>query len=327
MAVRAALLGVVLLAGGGCFRPKIASGGFKCDMTKGENPCPDNFRCENGLCVTPSTDGGTDMAKGGNGGGAGGHAGTGGIGGKGGTAGGSGGTGGDAGPCLPQVASCDAGAAGVCDPVCNARCGDCHDKCSLSSRGVLACNLPSVATTASTQTACTLKVVGDAGATTDNCAPGNSCIDSECGAVCFQFCRANSDCNNASCSRDAGAGYKACDVPFNDTCDPIAGAQIGCPFSGQGCYLSANTARTLCDCPFNGTTQGGGLSVGQTCSHSRQCGIGLACYDVLGRGNPQCVAVCRLPGDAGTPRPGERVCPSGCLPFLQGGPNYGYCLN
>ncbi len=313
-----------MLAGGGCFRPKILSGGFKCDTTPGAKACPDDFVCVSGMCVTPAHDGGTDGPKGGSGGGAG-------SGGKGGT-GGGGGEKVDAhpdmqpdAPCIPAVAGCTPSDAGICDPVCNVGCEDCHTKCNVST-GRLTCNQPYPGKMATTQTVCTLETLGAAG-TTDNCAPGNTCISAECGNDCFQFCRVNSDCNNANCSRDAGGGYKVCDVPFNDTCDPITGAVTGCPFSAQGCYLSTNTARTLCDCPFNADQQGG-VSAGLPCTHSRQCLTGLACYDVMGRGSPVCVAVCRLPGDAGTPKPGERVCPGGantCLPFLMGGPNYGYC--
>ena len=36
---------VVALAGGGCFRPKIGTD-LKCDMTPGQKPCPDNYKCD-----------------------------------------------------------------------------------------------------------------------------------------------------------------------------------------------------------------------------------------------------------------------------------------
>jgi hypothetical protein len=329
LAVRAALLGIVL-ASGACFRPKIPSGGFKCDATPGAKSCPDDFVCVGGLCVTQATDAGTDVAKGGSGG----------MGGKGGT-GGGGGQPVDAHPdvpCPPAVAlaTCSNPTdAGLCDPVCNVGCSDCHTKCSVDSDGVLTCNPPyNNGSTPGVQGVCDQNRTG--ADQQDNCAPGQICMNAECGARCKQFCRANSDCNSgsttASCSRDAGAGLTVCDVPYAD-CDPVSGAATsatnsGCTQAIQGCYLSANTLRTLCDCSFKSALEG------KSCGRSRDCVAGLVCYDPTGGvTGTTCIRVCRLPADGGTLHPGELACPgaspgvSRCMPFLNADANalYGYC--
>ncbi len=136
LAVRAALA-CALLASVGCFRPKILSYGYRCGDS---GACPDNFTCDKliGYCLQSGTDAGAPT-------------GTGGKGGQGGQAGkpGTGGTGAvDAGapdrPCTGQVAmatcpQADAGT-GTCDPVCNTGCGQCYQKCSVSSSGGLTCN-------------------------------------------------------------------------------------------------------------------------------------------------------------------------------------------
>jgi hypothetical protein len=332
LAVRAALLGIVL-ASGACFRPKILSGGFRCDATPGAKSCPDDFVCTAGLCVTPATDAGTDMAKGGSGG----------AGGKGGGGGGGGG-GGQAVdahpdvPCLTAVtlATCsNPSDAGLCDPVCNTGCLDCHTKCSVDSTGELTCNKPyQNGSNPGIQHVCDLNLTG--ADQQDNCAPGQVCMSVECGARCKQFCRDSSDCTTASstaaCSRDAGGGLTVCDVPYADLCDPVAGAATtnsGCSEASiQGCYLSANSLRTLCDCSFKNVNEG------KPCSHSRDCFAGLACFDPSGGVNgATCIRVCRLPSDAGTARAGEQPCPgaspgvSRCMPFPGANANalYGYC--
>lgn len=334
LAVQAALLGIVVLASGGCFRPKIATDGFKCDTTPGEKPCPDDFVCVGGLCVTPTTDGGAGK---GGGGGVGGQGGIGGVGGGGG--GGRGGTAGGGGQtvvCLPpiSVASCqDAGAdASSCDPVCNVGCAQCDNKCTLDLQGVIGCHPLSVSSgqAVAVQQPCIQSSIG-----VDNCAAGSVCLSANsCGARCKQFCRTVDDCKTstttASCSRDAGAGLTVCDVPYANDCDPVAGAAANfgeskCPLMAQGCYLSANTQRTICDCPF--------APSGTNCSHSRECNPGQVCFDPTG-GSGQgmhCIQVCRLPNDGGAPPAGELACPgsgptnSRCSPFPTGGSAYGYC--
>ena len=331
LAVWATLLGIVL-ASGGCFRPKVVSGGFMCDLTKGAKACPDNFVCDlpSGRCVTPH-DGGIDLAQTGGHGGAGGAAGVG---------GGGGGENVDARPdvsvdvpCLPAVdaASCQGGdAGGMCDPVCNTGCADCHAKCSVNSNGVPTCNRlvpePSVATPKGVLANCTQNAVGGT-KQTDNCAPGAVCLGLECpSARCYRFCRVNADCaNNASCSRDAGGGYRFCDVP-PAVCDPVnPQVDSGCPpeLTSEGCYLySTSTAQTVCDCPYV-AKQGGGIGERQPCTYSRQCGIGLVCFDPTGVNSPVCLPVCRLPPDGGT----NTSCNGGpCSAFsASAGETYGYC--
>ena len=338
LAVRAALLGIVL-ASGACFRPKIASGGFKCDTTKGAKSCPDDFVCDLAtlLCVTATTDGGA--GKGGSGGGGGGKGGTGGGGGGGGS-GGTGGGGGQAIVCLPDVTlkSCqDAGGGGAagapCDPVCNVGCAQCDNKCTVDLQGVVACHPLSVP---SGQAVGVQQTCGQSSTGVDNCAAGSVCLSTNsCGARCKQFCRTNADCTTstttASCSRDAGAGLTVCDAPYADDCDPVGGAaatfgESKCPMMAQGCYLSANSQRTICDCPF--TTNPG------TCVRSRDCFPGNVCYDPTGGASgqgPHCIQVCRLPVDGGVIPQGELPCPgsgpgvSRCSPFPGGGSSYGYC--
>jgi hypothetical protein len=330
LAVRAALLGIVL-ASGACFRPKIASGGFKCDTTKGAKSCPDDFVCDLAtlLCVTATTDGGA--GKGGSGGG----------GGKGGT-GGGGGQAVDASPdvpCLPTVPSCQTSDAGLCDPVCNAGCGQCYEKCSSTTTaasngaflsGTLVCNplklSPPGSTPVGILNSCNQDSPGSA-RQEDNCAPGTVCLVLECAPRCYQYCRSSGDCaNGASCTRDAGGGLSVCDVP-PATCDPTFNQSACSPASlAMGCYLGSDTKQTLCDCPY-GDPQGGGLGTGDICAHSRQCGIGHVCFDYTGRGAPPvCLVVCRLPGDGGA----NTSCPGGlpCSPFsTASGANkiYGYC--
>lgn len=329
LAVRAAVFGfIVAVAAGGCFRPKVLSGGFKCDTTKGATPCPDNFVCVGGLCVTPGTDGGAGGAKGGSGGaGAGGHAGGGGSGGKGGS-GGGGGEPVDAQPdCLPAVANanCPEGnAAGMCDPVCNRGCGRCDEKCSVApADGGLACNKPAEPIVQLLTDQCSLTSPGTS-AQTDNCGPGQVCIAAECANRCYQYCRTGTDCTNSTCSRDAGGGYSVCDVPYVN-CDPVrgvAGDGTQCPSAIQGCYLSATGSKTLCDCPF-GQPKGTGIS----CVHSRECSPGLVCYNATGLGSA-CYPLCRLPTTDGgaAAQPGESPCMGGitCQP-LPGQTVYGYC--
>jgi hypothetical protein len=324
LARRAALLGVVLVVGA-CYKPKIPSGGFKCDLTAGAKACPDDFVCDKptGLCVT-KLDGGTAGAggarDGGGGGGAGGSA--------------AGGTGGNAGPCLPRVdaSSCatviDAG--GMCDPVCNTGCADCHAKCSVDSDGGLTCKTLSPPPTVSTPPVGVLGTCGQVSAglpnQTDNCAPGTVCLAPECNPRCFKFCRSDADCGDgAICSRDAGGGHKLCDVP-PASCDPTK-AQTGCDAGAEGCYLGADNRQTICDCPFNGLHMGGGVPNGQLCEESRQCGIGFACFNFTGQpDNARCVQVCHLM----VPDGGVSDCKGGiaCNPFTASNvpPQiYGYC--
>ncbi len=336
LAVRAALLGLVL-AGTGCFRPKILPGGFACgDAGAGVNGiCPDGLLCDprSGTCV--SSIGGAG------GGGTGGAAGKGGQGGQGGGKAGMDGGVRDMAPdvpvtCLPSVATttCPASDAGtgMCDPVCNTGCGQCNEKCSVNTSGNLTCNIPTGGGTVGLSQPCSPSKSG--AAQTDNCAPGLVCLNvSVCQYRCYQFCRTSADCSNgAGCSRDAGGGYSFCDVP-QTTCDPILGAQkIGCPGPPLfTCYLSSTTDQTVCDCQ-TGMTSG---AVGASCTRSRDCFAGLICIDFQGNGSKFCKKVCRLPGDGGVnltnADAGEEGCVDyrNCLPIVlpsgTNDPTYGYC--
>jgi hypothetical protein len=337
LAVRA-LLACTLLASVGCFRPKIQSNGFRCSDA---GACPDNFSCDksSGYCLANGSDGGVVT-------------GTGGKGGQGGQAGkpGTGGTGGvDAGsdrPCTGTVAmaSCpqaDAGA-GLCDPVCNTGCGECYQKCSVNGNGALTCNVPTTTRSPGLLGTCDPTTVGPK--QTDDCQPGQICADpgqNQCGPRCYQFCRTSSDCaNGASCSRDAGGGYSLCDVP-PIACDPVLNAAKFPQYSNcsgntfVGCYLSANTLDTTCDCQDTPPGQSSG-SVLQACDRSRDCFPGLVCYDATGKGKV-CRKVCRLPGDGGVDLTradaGEQGCnnndPTLCLPMLLGdgtlSKTFGFC--
>jgi hypothetical protein len=321
LAVRALLVGA-LLASAGCFRPGNLSGRFSC----GNNgACPDGLLCNSSnICV--SSIGGAS--------GTGGKVGTGGVGGK------------DAGPpdvspdrpCIGAIASCQPSDAGMCDPVCNIGCGECYQKCSVNGNGALTCNAPMGPNSPGLVSGlCDPTVVGPA--QTDDCQAGQVCVkENLCGYRCYQFCRASSDCTNgASCSLDAGGGYSLCDVP-PITCNPAYGVAGGatsqCPGATAnslfGCYLSATSTATLCDCQ---NTNGGGVA-GSRCSHSRDCYPGLVCYDPTSSNPKTCRRVCRLPGDGGVDltQPGEGGCASGvqaCTPiaFPDGttNPTFGFC--
>ena len=313
LAVRVLLLGA-LLASAGCYRPKNLSGGFFC----GDNrACPDGLQCDSrNLCVSSL-------------------GGAGGAGGKGG-AGGQGGAGNrDGGPDLPvdrpctgAIASCQPSDAGLCDPVCNTRCG-CLEKCSVNTAGVLTCNAPTAGPPGLLGPCAQI----DFGSKqTDNCAPGQVCATPRgdtCNPRCYQFCRTNSDCTNgASCSIDAGGGNSLCDVP-PVACDPVLNAAMHLQYSHctgdkyLGCYLSSDTGNTICDCQDSPTPPATG-SVGQSCNRSRDCFPGLVCYDPANHDNKKCWKVCRLPGDGGVDLTrtdaGEQGCsnndPTLCLPIL-----------
>ncbi|HEY4393300.1 MAG TPA: hypothetical protein VGP64_04530 [Polyangia bacterium] len=338
LAVGASLLGLVL-TGTACFRPGNLTG-FSCgDGGAGNGICPDGLTCDrrNNTCVSSIKDAGAGGTTGT--GGAAGKGGQGGKGGMGGTGtGGMNGTGGvDAGPCLDQIASCQPSDAGMCDPVCNTGCtADCHDKCSVNSNGDLTCNVPTKTAMPGLLGACDQSSFG--AAQTDNCQPGQVCVmPNSCGTRCYQFCRGDSDCaNGASCSLDAGGGYKMCDVP-SVACDPVNGgtAKSSCGGGNSliGCYLSATSTATLCDCQNNRAAGTGNGSPSDPCTRSRDCFAGLVCYDATSRGNKQCRKVCRLPNADGgiDAQPGEVGCTvaSDCSPILlpngTTNPTFGFC--
>ncbi len=266
---------VAALAGAGCFKPKIAEGGFKC---ADGGVCPEGFQCDyaqGAVCVTHLSDGGA------------------GKGGKGGV-GGTGGTGGMAGQppvsCFDAKPDCEPSDAGICDPFCQSGCAGCRDKCSVNTLAALTCNEPTTTTLVGTLGACSVTNSGT-DAQADDCAPGHVCLEEECFPRCYRFCRSDNDCNNAGCDRTvAGSTQKACDVEFKDTCSPLPGSgNTGCGTGSIACYISsAHPDRTLCDCPFQAVGEG------KDCKRSRDCIPGLACSYVMSQGKSQCLQVCDL---------------------------------
>lgn len=302
-----------LLVSAACFRPKILPGGYACGAN---GSCPDGFVCNpsSHLCAS-STDAGV-----------GGAAGAGGKGGKGGTGGID--AGGVDRPCTGAIASCPPSDAetGICDPVCNKGCGECYQKCSVNTNGDLTCNEPFGQPPAGLLQLCNQYSPADAKGQSDNCGPGQICLNaSACGVPrCYQFCRSSSDCpGGASCSRDGGS-YQFCDVP-PQTCNPVASANAnsGCS-PGLSCYLSQTGVGTVCDCQFSRAAWSGTTGrPGDQCEHSRDCLSGSVCLlnsAILGK---RCYAVCLLPVDGG---PAD-TCAGGCQPIQGGGSTYGWCLN
>src|SRR5690349_13274601 len=167
---------VPALAAPACFKPNVQDGGFKC--ATGSTPCPDGFTCEvsTNLCKRNPSDGGA--GKGGKGGGAGG------MGGAAGGAGGEGAMGGEGGvqtPCFDAMPNCEPSDAGICDPFCQSGCGDCHQKCSVSTASELTCNPPTKIKLAGTLEACSIAFRGSS-MQADDCAQGSVCVDEN---VCF----------------------------------------------------------------------------------------------------------------------------------------------
>jgi len=195
---------------------------------------------------------------------------------------------------------CDPSDAGVCDPFCQTGCDGCRKKCSVNTLQSLTCNDVPTGSIAGLMQFCN-QYSTDLPAQTDNCGPGQVCIEDGCFPRCYQFCRQDSDCTNAGCNREViDGGQKICDVPFVD-CTPLGGSMnMGCGVGGtMACYLSSSHPnRTICDCPF--------MAVGANgpCTRSRDCIPGLACVD---RGPMQpgiCLQVCRLnTDDCGTGNP------------------------
>jgi hypothetical protein len=210
----------------------------------------------------------------------------------------------------------------LCDPVCNTGCSQCYQKCSVAPTGDLTCNTPYMPTLPPLGVLAgpcqTSQSSGDPTTQTDNCQPGTACVQHNvCGPRCYQFCRADTDCQtNAQCTIDAGGGNKYCDVPTMP-CNPVAGAadkvgSSGCPGTVQTCYLSSDTGHTTCDCYTSP-----GLGHGASCVHARDCYPGLTCTDPFGNMGKKCYKVCRLPSDAGAADPSEKGCDvATCIPIV-----------
>jgi len=300
-----------------CFKPAVVDGGLKCNMTAGAKRCPDGFTCDSGdgFCKRHPSDGGVDKMP---------------------VSDASdapevGDVPSDQGQdCFQPVAGCTPGT-GMCDPACQSGCNGCRDKCSINTAGTLTCNQPRMAGyPKAVMEACSIDSLGLAGQT-DNCGQGLVCIQDSCFSRCFKFCKGDGDCTNSTCSRDVvspdggATGQKVCDVPFVDSCVPLASNQnTGCgPTTGtMSCYISSSSpAHTICDCPMGASGPNG------PCNRSRECNRGLACVD-LGPPNPICLQACRLNLDAGNDCSNGQV----CHPYLGvprgtvSNPNFGYCL-
>jgi hypothetical protein len=207
--------------------------------------------------------------------------------------------------CIPQVSS-------DCDPVCRSGCA-CHEKCSVDPiTDTLGCKMPYGSLRWKVMEACDIANQGTA-MQTDNCDTGLYCLIDLCGQRCYQFCRADGDCTNATCTHTLGSGLKVCDVPFT-TCDPVGPpALTSCGPIARGCFVSsANPNATVCDCA-------GSARETDACSDTRQCIAGLVCADANGTGLFTCRRVCNLDGS------GTACVGTTCRPY-SGSTKYGYCF-
>ena len=281
-------LALVILVGGvplGCYKPHIKDGGLRCNLDAAVgNPCPEGFRCDMSI-ATPTCwrnlDGGVDRPF----------------------------DAGDGGAvdmhvdgliekpttvCFDARPNCTATDAAVCDPFCQSGCG-CLEKCSVNTGGAATCNTLAPGQVRGVQQPCEVLSSGTA-TQTDQCAQGLVCVDDACGdgtnGRCYQFCRSDNDCTDAPCNRDAGGGFRYCDVPFV-ACTPLPGTKnTGCPGQGLICYIAtSDVSREICDCQF----PPGSIGDGDVCTFSRDCNPGLACV-ANQLGIKVCTRVCRLNG-------------------------------
>jgi hypothetical protein len=302
------LLASVVAALGGCYKPNVVDGKLRCnlDAGAGKAQCPEGFKCElsSMTCKKHPNDGGVDMVIDAPGIDAPGDA-----------------------PvdtptvCFMPKANCTATPdAGLCDPFCQTGCG-CIEKCSVNTAGALTCNPLKSGQVRGLQEPCEVQAPGSQNQI-DQCAPGLFCLEDSCTVGtgmgrCHQFCRADNECNGSTCNRDAGGGFKYCDVPFAD-CNPLAAASTsnGCP-GILFCYIAtSDVSQTLCDCQFPP-----GLREGDVCTRSRECNPGLVCVqDQLGTN--RCTRVCRV-------AMGATDCPVGtCRTLTDGGKTnatFGFC--
>jgi hypothetical protein len=309
-AVRAWTAALLLagVAAAGCFKPNIKDGGFRCNKDAGPGKdCPEGFRCNaDQFCVKNPGDGGVDKVDGpvdADGGG-------------------------DAGPppppCYDARPNCTPGP-GMCDPFCQTGCG-CREKCSINTMENLTCEPVGPGPTPPVYGNCVFQSAGSPNQT-DNCVPGQVCVEDNCAKHCYQFCRSDNDCTNAACDREVvDGGQKVCDVPYVDNCVPLPIGNTGCTGGNTiSCYLSStHPDRTLCDCPAGA----GGSD--DPCKHSRDCVRGLACVDRPDGNPPRCLQVCDR-----TATTGSAACnsnPNACHPYYGNPmgtvahPRYGYCF-
>jgi len=278
-------LALAILAGGvslACYKPNIKDGGLRCNLDAGiGKSCPEGFRCDTSRAPPTcwrNPDGGVDRPF-------------------------------DAGDgrvdmqmmetkpetavCFDARLNCSATDAGVCDPFCQSGCG-CVEKCSVNTGGAATCNPLAPGQVRGVLQPCEALSSGTA-KQTDQCAPGLVCVNDACGGGangrCYQFCRSDNECTDAPCNRDAGGGFRYCDVPFV-ACTPLPGSNnTGCPGPGLICYIAtSDVSREICDCQFPP-----GILEGDVCTLSRECTVGLACV-ANQLGTKVCTRVCRLNG-------------------------------
>ena len=89
-------------------------------------------------------------------------------------------------PCFDAKPACDPSDAGICDPYCQTGCG-CREKCSVNTAGTLTCN-PLGPDCAGILKGCVIQSSRFA-VQTDNCGPGQVCIDNECGPALLPVLR------------------------------------------------------------------------------------------------------------------------------------------
>lgn len=274
--MRAGLALSVMLVAAACYRPNVLDGGFKCATKTGVKQCPDGLSCYDGICRKMPLDGGSSEDRG--------------------IVDGTDATETVDRPevppdCFRPKENCEpADAAARCDPWCQSGCTGCKEKCSANTLGDLTCNTIVSGTVRNELQTCTLVSAGTA-AQSDACAPGLVCLEDACtgggSGRCYRFCRSDADCPNSQCNRMQPSGWKVCDVPNVETCNPITPGSVGCP-SGQGCYIAiSRPTHTVCDCP------GAGLA-NEFCSGSRSCFPGLLCVDPNGGTDTICLKVCDL---------------------------------
>jgi hypothetical protein len=302
------LLALIVASSLGCYRPNVVDGKLKCnfDAGVGKASCPEGFKCELSSMTCkrhPNNDGGLDLKI-------------------------------DAsdmdapvdGPtdggmdvdCFTPRANCTADA-GLCDPYCQSGCG-CLEKCSVNTAGALTCNPLKSGQVRNNLDPCEIQSPGSQNQI-DQCSQGLFCLEDSCtmgtgGGRCHQFCRADNECPGGPCNRDAGGGFKYCDVAFAD-CVPLpSSANTGC-VGILACWIStSDVSKTVCDCQFSTA-----LHENDTCTRSRECFVGLVCAPNQ-TGVKVCSRVCRIGGPASD-------CPTGtCQTLSENGKTnttFGFC--
>jgi hypothetical protein len=152
----------------------------------------------------------------------------------------------------------------------------------------------------------------------DNCKPGGFCLDGLCARICaLAGAGAGADCGADEACIAHGGVFEGLDLGLcTGLCDPLDAASCA---PEQGCYLGLGTGQSTCH-------EAGGLGLGQVCAYIDACAPGLGCVlldgdgqrtlctalcdpatamtasgqtcaQVLGVGEPACVAINRFYGD------------------------------